>query len=298
MNSLRWINRPELHEPVMIAAFEGWTDAGSAATGTAEYLAGRWDAEPFAEIDAEEFFDFTSVRPQVRLPEDRSRPREIVWPSNRFLAGSVPSSGPMGGQLDVIVLVGVEPHLKWRGFTGCVTEVATSLGVRSAFTVGSMLAGVPHTRPTPVRGSTGDRALASRFGLHPPQYQGPTGIVGVLQDAFAKAGIPAGSLMAQVPHYVPGMPSPKATIALIGRVAQLLGVEVATPDLSTAAAEYERQVDEALTSEEEIARYVHELEVRADELHASDFAEPGDLPTGDILAAQFEQFLREQDESP
>jgi proteasome assembly chaperone (PAC2) family protein len=284
MSALRWESRPNLRSPMMIAAFEGWTDAGSAASGAASYLSGRWQASKFADIDAEEFYDFTALRPQVRLRGDQTR--DIVWPVNRFLAASIP------GDHDVIIMIGTEPHLRWRTFCECVTAVATELQVEAVFTLGAMLADVAHTRPVPVRGSSADSRLAERLGLRRPQYQGPTGIVGVLQDAFAQASIPVGSLMAQVPHYIPGMPSPKATLTVVRRVCELLTTPVATLDLEKAAATYERQVDEVVAGEDEIAGYVQELERRADQAEAAD--ELGDLPSGDALAAQLEQFLRDQ----
>jgi hypothetical protein len=271
----------------MIAAFDGWTDAGGAATGAASYLSTRWQAEAFADIDAEEFFDFTQRRPQVRLTEDLIR--QITWPPNRFFAASTPD-GP-----DVVVLVGTEPHLKWRAFSDCVTSVATGLQVQSVFTLGSMLGEVAHTRPAPVRLSTADPTLAERPGWRRPQYQGPTGIAGVLQDAFARVGIPAGSIMAQVPHYIPGTPSPKATLALVERLSVLLPAKLSTLDLKRASVTYERQVSEAVAADDEIAGYVRELERRADD--AEPLGELGELPSGDALAAQFEQFLREQDDS-
>jgi proteasome assembly chaperone (PAC2) family protein len=284
MDALRWESRPKLRAPTMIAAFEGWTDAGGAASGAASYLSGRWRAQKFAEIDAEEFYDFTALRPQVRLRSDLSR--EIVWPVNRFLAATMP------GAHDVVIMIGTEPHLRWRSFCDCVTAVATELHVEVVFTLGAMLADVAHTRPVPVRGSSADADLADRVGLQRPQYQGPTGIVGVLQDAFAKASIPVGSLMAQVPHYIPGMPSPKATLAVVRRVSDLLATPVSTVDLEKAAATYERQVDEVVAGEDEIAGYVRELERRADQTQEVD--QFGDLPSGEALAAQLEQFLRDQ----
>jgi predicted ATP-grasp superfamily ATP-dependent carboligase len=287
MDALRWERQPHLQAPTMIAAFEGWTDAGGAASSAASYLASRWNARQFADIDAEEFYDFTALRPQVRLQGDRSR--EIVWPVNRFLAASVPNAS------DVIIMIGTEPHLRWRAFCDSVTAVATEMQVQSVFTLGAMLADVPHTRPTPVRGSTADSRLAERLGLRRPQYQGPTGIVGVLQDAFAKVDIPVGSLMAQVPHYIPGMPSPKATLAVVERVCGLLSVPVSTADLRNAVTAYERQVDEVVAAEDEMAGYVRELERRADQIDGTE--EFGELPSGDVLAAQFEEFLREQDDS-
>jgi predicted ATP-grasp superfamily ATP-dependent carboligase len=286
MDALRWERRPRLRQPMMIAAFDGWTDAGDAATGAASYLSRRWQAQPFASIDAEEFFDFTQRRPQVRLRADLSR--EIVWPPNRFFAGSTPDAH------DVVILIGTEPHLKWRTFCECVTSVATELEVQSVFTLGAMLGEVAHTRPAPVRVSTADSKLATRLGLRRPQYEGPTGIVGVLQDAFASVTIPVGSVMAQVPHYVPGTPSPKATLAIVEQVSGLLTTSLTTGDLQKASKTYERQVTEAVAADDEIAGYVRDLERRADDGEGLD--QLGELPSGDALAAQLEEFLRDQDD--
>jgi proteasome assembly chaperone (PAC2) family protein len=287
MSALRWESRPDLHEPILIAAFEGWTDAGEAASGAASYLSERWAAETFADIDAEDFYDFTVLRPHVRLADDLSR--DLVWPSNRFLAARI------AGAHDVIIMIGSEPHLRWRTFCACVTTVATEMKVQAAFTLGAMRADVAHTRPAPVRGSSADHKLADRLGLDPPRYQGPTGIVGVLQDAFAKAGIPVGSLMAQVPHYISPTPSPKATLALVERVCGLLTTQVSTLDLQNEVRTHERRVSEAVAADDAMAAYVGELERRADEAARQGGFE--DLPSGDALALQLEQFLREQDES-
>ncbi len=268
----------------MIAAFEGWTDAGGAASGAVSYLARKWGASPFAEVDAEEFYDFTVSRPRVRLRADRSR--QIVWPENRFLAASLDAPH------DVVLLAGIEPHLRWRTFCECLVTVAREAGVEAVFTVGAMLADVAHTRAVPVRGSTADVALSERLGLQRPQYQGPTGIVGVLQDAFSRAGVPVGSFMAQVPHYVPNTPSPKATLAVVERVCELLSTHVTTTDLEIAAAAYERQVSEVVAADEDMAAYVRQLEQRADETSAGEGL--GELPSADALAAELERFLREQ----
>ena len=283
MDALRWESRPALRRPVLLAAFEGWTDAGGAASGAASYLVERWQAASFADIDAEEFYDFTVSRPQVRLLADRSR--EIVWPSNRFLSAHV------DGPHDVIILIGVEPHLRWRSFCDCVTAVAREMGVEAVFTLGAMLADVAHTRTVPVRGSSADAALAERLGLDRPQYQGPTGIVGVLQDAFAGVGTPVGSFMAQVPHYIPNTPSPKATLAIVQRACDLLATHVTTTDLEIASAAYERQVNEVVDNDDDMAAYVRQLEERTDQ-HETDLL--GDLPSADALAAELERFLREQ----
>ncbi len=264
----------------MLAAFEGWTDAGGAATCAVGYLAEQWHSHAFASIDPEDFYDFTSVRPQVRLGTDNQR--EIVWPQNRFLSGRTQEGR------DVVLLLGVEPQLRWRTFGQCVTSVAESLGVEAVFTFGAMLTDVPHTRATPVRVSSADPGLALRFGLSAPRYQGPTGIVGVLQHAFAKVGIPVASLMAQVPHYVPSTPSPKAALALVRRISTMLEMSVKTSSLEWAAARYEREVSEVVAADDDIASYVRQLERRADG------GELGDMVNGDNLVEELERFLREQ----
>ena len=287
MDALRWENEPSLHAPTLVAAFEGWTDAGGAASGAAAYLADQWHARQFATIDAEEFYDFTSLRPQVRLRGDGSR--EIVWPENRFLAASSPDAR------DVVFLIGTEPHLRWRTFSDCVTTVAKRLKVEAVFTLGAMLTDVPHTRATPVRGSSADQRLADRFNLSRPRYQGPTGIVGVLQDAFGRVDIPVASLMAQVPHYVPSTPSPKATLALVQKMCGVLDTRVGTSRLELASHTYEREVSEVVAADEDIAGYVHQLERRAEGAEPEVSLE--DLPSGDALAEELEKFLREQDGS-
>jgi predicted ATP-grasp superfamily ATP-dependent carboligase len=288
VSALRWESKPQLHQPVLIAAFDGWTDAGGAATGAVTYLSRQWGARQFAEIEAEDFYDFTQRRPQVVLSDDLSR--AIVWPINRFLAASN-SAAP-----DVIIMIGTEPHLKWKAFSECVTAVATELQVQTVFTVGAMLGQVVHTRPAPVRISSADPGLADQLGLQRPQYQGPTGIVGVLQDAFATVAIPAGSIMAQVPHYIPGTPSPKATLAIIQRLGEVLQVPVSTGDLEQAAATYERQVNEAVATDDDMVGYVRELERRLDDAQPADGENQlGPLPSTDTLVAQLEEYLREQD---
>jgi proteasome assembly chaperone (PAC2) family protein len=284
MPALQWDHRPSLREPVMVVAFSGWTDAGSAATGAASHLSDQWHARRFASIDAEEFYDFTVLRPHVRLRSDQTR--RIVWPQNRFAAAAMP-----GGR-DAVILVGIEPHLKWRTFSSCVTEVATSLGVQSIVLLGAMLSEVAHTRSTPVRGSTVNAQLAERFGLSRPQYQGPTGIIGVLTAECADLGIGVVSLMAQVPHYVSNVPSPKATLALVNRTCDLLEVQVDTSELESSASAYETEVDGIIESDEDVVRYVRQLEEQAD-LDSTPSLE--DLPSRDELAEELERFLREQD---
>ena len=279
MDHVRWSNRPPLRNPVLIAAFEGWNDAGDAASTAARYLAERWNADELAEIDPEEFFDFTSTRPQVRLDDDGQR--EIVWPTTDVFSATMP-----GDSGDAVILVGVEPQLRWRTFCAQVTGIATAVGARLVVVLGALLAEVPHSRPVHVVGTTHDPDLTADLGLQPSSYEGPTGIVGVLHAACRDAGLPSASLWASVPSYVPGAPSPKATLALVERTTALLGVWVPTTDLEIASASYERQVSELVDSDEETASYVASLEQRHDD--GGD-----DFPSTESLVEEVERFLRE-----
>jgi len=267
--------------PVLIAAFEGWNDAAEAASTAARYIRDRWGARPFASIDPEEFFDFSATRPHVKLREGLTR--EIVWPSNRFFGAAVAEAGR-----DVALLIGSEPQLRWRTFCAQVVGVAAELEVDLVVVLGALLADVAHTRPVKVTGSAVDGDLVTRLGLQRSRYEGPTGIVGVLHDAFSRAGIPSASLWAAVPHYVAGTPSPKAALALVERTSKLLEVPVVSADLAQLAVDYERQVSEVVAGDEDVAAYVSRLEETAD----SDSLE---LATGEELAADFQRFLREQD---
>jgi len=276
---------PELRDPVLVSAFEGWNDAGEAATFAARFLAERWDAVPFAEIDPEEFFDFTATRPTVRLDEHSQR--EIVWPSTTFSAARIP-----GTDRDVIFLVGTEPQLRWRTFCEEIVAVAGVHDVRLALTLGALLAEVPHSRPVNVVGTTQDPELVRALGLRQSTYEGPTGIVGVLGDMFRRNGVPTVSLWAAVPTYVPSAPSPKAALALIERLSTLLHVPVATTDLEIAAAAYERQIDELVAEDDDTAAYVAQLEESADAEEAQIRLAEG-IGDGDLIA-EVERYLREQ----
>ena len=278
--------RPELERPVLVAAFRGWNDGGQGATLAAGYLARLWDAEKFADIDPEGFVDFHETRPHVSLDEGLTR--RIEWPENAFYHSRVP-----GARRDVVLLLGVEPNLRWRTFCGLVIDLARDLGVELVVTLGSLLADVPHTRAAPVTGAASDPQLVADLGLQHSRYEGPTGIVGVLQDACRRAGLPAASLWAAVPHYVSLAPSPRAARALCDRLAALLEIPIDTGELSEAEETYASQVTEAVSSDPETAAYVEELERRTDEL---DLEEHEELPSGDSLAAELTQFLRERDE--
>lgn len=280
MTDIRWSRRPELDRPILVAAFEGWNDAGDAASSAVSWFVDRWEAEPFADLDPEHFYDFTSTRPEVRMD---GTDRRIDWPTNEFSAGTLPGSGR-----DVVLLRGVEPQLKWRTFCGHVVDVATDLGATMVVTLGALLAEVPHSRPVNVVGTAYDDDVVSRLGLLRSRYEGPTGIVGVLHTHCRDAGITSASLWASVPTYVPGAPSPKATLALVSKTAELLDVGIATTDLEIAAASYERQINELVVDDDETQAYVTSLERRYDEaMHDS---EPSDL------VREVEQYLRGRDD--
>jgi proteasome assembly chaperone (PAC2) family protein len=283
MAELHVSRRPALERPVMVAAFRGWNDGGQGASLAAGFLAKAWDARRFAEIDPENFFDFQATRPHVRLEEGFTR--RIDWPETVFY-----HARPDGMDRDAVLLLGVEPNLRWRTFSGLVVDFARELGVEMFVTLGALLADVPHTREAPVTGSATDPVLVEQLGLQASRYEGPTGIVGVVHDAFRRASIPSASLWAAVPHYVSLAPSPKAAAALCDRLAGLLGAEIDTTELDEAAEAYVEQVSEAIAADEETAAYVEELERRVDELDESD------LPSGETLAAELARFLREREE--
>lgn len=271
----------ELRAPILIAAFRGWNDAGDAASFAASHLARVWSAEKVASIDPEEFYDFQAVRPQVELVDGVTR--KITWPSNEFSAASHPA-----GDHDVLFLVGTEPNVRWKTFCGAVVDVALRHQVGLVLTFGALLADVPHSRPVHITGTAVDPALIERLNLYRSRYEGPTGIVGVLHDAFARAGIPSASLWAAVPHYLAVTPNPKAALALVEKATELVGIPAEIGDLARATAAYEERVTEMVAADEDIRAYVAMLEERADEM------QPEDLPSGEALAAELERFLRDQ----
>ena len=276
-------SRPELERPILIAAFRGWNDGGQGASLATGYLAKLWEAERFAEVEPENFFDFQATRPHVSLEEGLTR--RVDWPSTVFYHGR-----PPGLDRDAVLLLGIEPNLRWRTFSELITAFVQELGVELVISLGALLADVPHTRPCPVTGSATDQQLVQRLGLSASRYEGPTGIVGVLHDACRQAGLPSASLWAAVPHYVSLTPSPKAALALVERLGDLLGAAIDTSELEEAAANYSEQVSEAVASDPDTAAYIEELEQRADTL-----AEEADLPSGDALAAELTRFLRDRE---
>jgi len=283
---LRVHRRPKLTRPVLIAAFRGWNDGAQAASLAAGYLAKTWEAERFADLDPENFFDFQVTRPHVSLEDGLTR--RIDWPETSFY-----HARPDGLDRDVVLLLGIEPNLRWRTFTELLSGLVRELGVEMMITLGALLADVPHTRPSPVTGSASDPELVRQLGLSSSRYEGPTGIVGVLHDACREVDIPSASLWAAVPHYVSLTPSPRAAVALCERLGSLIGFEIDVEELEEAAQSYEEQVSEAVASDEETASYVEELERRVDSL---DEEAETELPSGDALAAELTRFLRERDE--
>jgi proteasome assembly chaperone (PAC2) family protein len=285
-DELRIDERPVLRRPVLIAAFRGWNDGGQAATLAGGTLARVWDANRFAEIDPEGFVDFQSSRPTVSLDEGMTR--QIEWPETAFYTAPIP-----GADRDAVILLGVEPNYRWRAFNDLVVGLAQELGVELVVTFGALLADVPHTRASPVTGAASDLSLVEEMGLQQSRYEGPTGIVGVLHDAFRQAGIPSVSLWSAVPHYVSLAPSPRAAKALCDRFGELIGVSIDVTELDEADEIYAEQITEAVASDPETAAYVEELERRADTI--DEMIEEGDLPTGETLAAELTRFLRDRE---
>ncbi|HEX6654251.1 MAG TPA: PAC2 family protein [Thermoleophilaceae bacterium] len=287
MTDVIWRERPELRAPVMVCAFKGWNDAGEAATAALSYIGGSFDTHDVAEIDPEEYYDFTAVRPTVRLTEGDVR--RIEWPENRISVAPV-----QGADGDLVLFHGVEPSLRWRRFTDEVIGVARELGVSTVITLGALLADVPHSRPVAITGITSDESLIERLGFEPPSYEGPTGIVGVLQRACADAGLAAVSLWASVPHYVAASPNPKVALALVRAFEGATTLAVDGAELEEAAEDYERQVTAAVASDPEVKAFVERLETAMDEENAENPPDEGQLPSADTIASDFQRFLRQR----
>ena len=282
MEELTWHERPALHRSVMVAAFEGWNDAADAASGAVTWLRQRWQASRFADIDPEEFYDFQVARPSVRLIDGITP--QIVPPANDFFAAHIEEVGR-----DVVLLAGVEPNFRWKRFCATVLDVTQKTGCEMLVTLGALLADVPHTRPIRLVGTATDDELLKHLGLRHSRYEGPTGIVGVLHDACRQEGMPSVSLWASVPHYVASPSNPKATQALVQRLAELLELPIGVGELTRAAGAWERQVNELVSSDPDVSAYVRQLEERDDNQ-----VDERELPNGETLAAELERFLREQ----
>ncbi|MCF2527409.1 PAC2 family protein [Yinghuangia soli] len=268
---------PELVDPVMVAAFEGWNDAGDAASAAVAHLDQVWGGEVFAALDAEDYYDFQVNRPTVWMDGDT---RRITWPTTRLSVLRVPEP-----RRDIVLVHGIEPNMRWRSFCNELLAFAHELGVETVVTLGALLGDTPHTRPVPVTGTTSDPVVARGLGLEQTRYEGPTGIVGVLQEACAHAGMPALTFWAAVPHYVSQAPSPKATLALLRKLEDFLDVSIPMGDLTEDARAWQLGVDQLASEDTEVAEYVQALEAARD---AEDLPEA----SGEAIALEFERYLR------
>jgi proteasome assembly chaperone (PAC2) family protein len=273
---------PELVDPILIAAFEGWNDAGDAATAAVEHLEEVWPTTLLATVDSEDYYDYQVNRPVVSLDEDGNR--VVTWPTTRVSYAHLPDVGR-----DVVLLRGIEPNMRWQSFAAEVLGCCHELGVEMVVTLGALLADSPHTRPVPVTGTSSDASVARSLHLEQSRYEGPTGIVGIINDACGLAGIPALSIWAAVPHYVAQPPCPKATLALLRHVEDLLDVPIPLGDLPEDARAWERGVDDLAAEDSEVAEYVRSLE------EAKDLAEAPEA-SGEAIAREFERYLRRRDD--
>jgi proteasome assembly chaperone (PAC2) family protein len=272
---------PELVDPVMVAAFEGWNDAGDAASAAVAHLDREWKGEVFAALDAEDYYDFQVNRPTVFL---ENGVRKVTWPTTRLSVIRTGGEKPR----DLVLVRGIEPSMRWRSFCNEILGFAHELGVEMVVVLGALLGDTPHTRPVPVSGVTSDPDLARTMDLEETRYEGPTGIVGILQEACTHAGVPAVSLWAAVPHYVSQPPNPKATLALLNRLEDLLGLRIPLGELAEDARAWQVGVDQLAAEDSEVAEYVQSLEEARD---------TADLPeaSGEAIAREFERYLRRRD---
>jgi predicted ATP-grasp superfamily ATP-dependent carboligase len=285
MQPLIWDRRPDgLRAPAMVCAFQGWNDAGDAASSAVAFLASALDARRFARIDSEEFYDFQANRPCVQLND--AKERKILWPTVEVFEAPAPRA-----PRDLVLVQGVEPSMRWRAFSSHLVDLAEALGVQLVVSLGALLGDVPHTRPVAMTGHASDPSLVEGLGMQTSTYEGPTGIVGVLHNACAQAGLPSASLWAGVPHYVAAAANPKAALALVRRVEGLIGVSVDVSELESAATDYERQVGLAVQSDPDIQAFVERLELAAE---SDEEDSPEEVPSGDILAREFQRFLRQR----
>lgn len=279
MSELRWSKNVELDRPLMVVALSGLFDAAEAATSAIDRMARLYDAETIAEIDPETFFNFMEQRPEVRLDTDNER--VIHWPVTTCKAARTGE-----GHHDLVLVSGVEPHLRWRTFADTLLELAQGTGTEMVITVGAMVGMAPHTRPLGVVGSAANNRVAERLGLGKPSYEGPTGVVGAIHDLLDNAGMPVVSLRVSVPHYVPGPPNAEATRSLLARFELVTGVPTDHNELDEPALDWRNRIDAAVEADDELTEYVRQLEEQVDESEV--------MPSGDDLAAELEAFLRDQ----
>ncbi|HYM15851.1 MAG TPA: PAC2 family protein [Dehalococcoidia bacterium] len=283
---------PELDRPNVIAAFSGWNDAGQAATTAVRYLIEAWHAQHFAHIDPEEYYSFTDTRPTIRILEGTQR--QLTWPANEFYFSAGSDTQPAA-----VLMVGVEPNLKWRSYCGEVVRLAKSVGARRLVTMGSLITDTVHTRAVPLTGFSTDDGVQARFssrGITRSSYEGPTGVVGALHDACNRAELPAASIWAASPFYLGSTPNPKTALGLLDALDEALGLRLDLSELRKVADEFVRQVSLAVRDNDEVQERIRTLEERADAAQPSE-GPPEFPPTGAIIA-DLEQFLRKQRDDP
>ena len=281
--------RPELERPVLIAGFTGWNDAAEAASLAVSTIGEQWGAKRFGGFDGEEFYDYQTTRPQIKLVEGVTR--TVEWPENE-LSATEARVGALGGR-GAILLSGPEPNFRWRAFSQAVVNLARELDVRLVVTLGALLADVPHSRPVSVAANAQDPSLVENLGLTASRYEGPTGITGVLHRYCASKDLPSVSFWASVPHYLSSVPSAPAALALLQSLSNLLGTSFDTTHLNSTSEDYQRQVSVAVAQDSDLASYVRMLEERYD---AQTESGERNLPSGDELARELERFLREKGE--
>jgi len=284
VDSLTWEgDLPHLRSPVMVCAFRGWNDAAAAASTALTAIADSLDAEQIASLDPEDYFDFQSTRPTISMDEGQTR--RIDWPENNVYAVRIPSA-----DRDLVLLDGTEPNLRWRTFSETIATVADALGVEMIITLGALIAEVSHTLPVPITGLASSAELVEELELERSNYEGPTGIVGVVHDLCRQSGIDSASLWAAVPHYVAAVPNPKAALALLRRLEGLTGIAVEASELEEETTDYEEQIGRAVAANPEIEELVSRIEAEQADL----LDEEGELPNADTLAREFQRFLRQR----
>ncbi len=276
---------PELRSPILVCAFAGWNDAASAASTALQAIASGFDSSVAAHLDPEEFYDFQVNRPTIRLVDGRTR--QVDWPANMLVAATA-----AGADRDLVLLSGVEPNLKWRTYSTAILDAAEKLGVEMLVSLGALIADVAHTAAVPITGLATDQDLVERLNLSRSNYEGPTGIVGVLHDQCRERGISSASLWAAIPHYVAAVPNPKAALALLRRLEALTGIALEASELEDAMERFEEQIDRAVAANPEIEELVRRLESQ----QAEELELPQDMPSGDTLARDFQRFLRQRGE--
>ncbi|HEX5928590.1 MAG TPA: PAC2 family protein [Solirubrobacterales bacterium] len=285
MDSLTWNgDLPHLRSPLLICSFRGWNDAAASASTALGAIASSFDAELIARVDPEDYFDFQASRPTISLEEGQTR--RLEWPTNNLIAARIPSA-----DRDLVLLDGTEPNLRWRTFSETIATAADALGIEQVITLGALIAEVSHTLPVPITGLASDRQMVEELELERSNYEGPTGIVGVIHDLFRQGGIDSVSLWAAVPHYVAAIPNPKAALALLRRLEGLTGIAVEASGLEEETTDYEEQITRAVAANPEIDELVARIEAEQVNLLTEEGEE---LPSADSIAREFQRFLKQR----